>query len=218
MAKSVLNVEPRIRIGKGGSRKVRADGLIPAVVYGKEIETLNLRLDPKALQKAIATEAGWNTLITLKGEGPFDGKVVILKDMQMDVIRREAKHVDFYALDLKKKISFMVPIVPKGKSKGEKEGGTLQLVRHELELYCLPTNIPPSIEIDVAGLDVGDVIHIDDVELPKGVESHHDVNFTVLTVVGRMAEEVEEVAEEELERAAEEVAEETEGSTEETEE
>ena len=88
MAKSVLNVEPRVRIGKGGARKVRRDGLVPAVVYGKGMEALNLRVDPKALQQAIATEAGWNTLITLKGDGPFDGKVVILKDLQIDAIEQ----------------------------------------------------------------------------------------------------------------------------------
>ena len=198
MAKSVLNVEPRVRTGKGGARKVRADGLVPAVVYGKGIETLNLRVDPKALQQATATEAGWNTLITLKGDGPFDGKVVVLKDMQIDAIRRQPKHVDFYALDLKKKIAFMVPVSPQGKSKGEKEGGTLQLVRHELEVFCLPTNIPHSIEINVEELEVGDAVHIDEVSFPEGAESRHDVNFTVLTVVSRMAEEVEEVEEEEL--------------------
>jgi len=198
MAKSVLNVEPRVRTGKGGSRKVRADGLVPAVVYGKGIDALNLRVDPKALKQAIATEAGWNTLITLKGDGPFDGKVVVLKDLQVDAIRREPKHVDFYALDLKKKIAFMVPVSPRGRSKGEKEGGTLQLVRHELELFCLPTNIPTAIEIDVEALEVGDVVHIDEITLPEGVESRHDVNFTVLTIVGRMAEEVEEVEEEEF--------------------
>jgi large subunit ribosomal protein L25 len=191
MAKSVLNVEPRVRTGKGGARKVRADGLVPAVVYGKGIESFNLRVDPKALQQATATEAGWNTLITLKGDGPFDGKVVVLKDMQIDAVRREPKHVDFYALDLKKKVAFMVPVSPQGKSKGEREGGTLQLVRHELELFCLPTDIPPSIEINVEGLEIGDVVHIDEIKLPAGVESKHDVNFTVLTVVGRMAEEVE---------------------------
>lgn len=209
MAKSVLNVEPRVRIGKGGSRKVRADGLVPAVVYGKGVENLNLRVDPKALQQAVATEAGWNTLITLKGDGPFDGKVVILKDAQIDAIRRDMMHVDFHAIDLSQKISVMVPVHPLGKSKGEKEGGTLQLVRHELEVYCLPTDIPPAIEIDVAELEIGDVVHIDEVALPEGVESQHDVNFTVLTVVGRMAEEVEEAEEgEEVEAVAEEAAEE----------
>jgi len=191
MAKSVLNVETRVRTGKGGSRKVRQDGLVPAVVYGKGVEALNLRLDPKALQQAVATEAGWNTLITLKGDGPFDGKVVILKDLQIDAIRRTPMHVDFLAIDLKKTLAVMVPVQPVGKSQGEIEGGTLQLVRHELEVYCLPTNIPTSIEIDVTALNVGDVVHIDEVSLPEGVESQHDVNFTVLTVVGRMAEEVE---------------------------
>ncbi len=191
MAKSVLNVETRVRTGKGGSRKVRQDGLVPAVVYGKGVEALNLRLDPKALQKAVATEAGWNTLITLNGDGPFDGLVVILKDMQIDAIRRNPMHVDFLAIDLNKTLAVMVPVQPVGKSKGEIEGGTLQLVRHEVEVYCLPTNIPTSLEIDVTALNIGEVVHIDELSLPEGVESQHDVNFTVLTVVGRMAEEVE---------------------------
>jgi len=197
MAKSILNVEARVRMGKGGSRKVRRDGLIPAVVYGKGFEALNLRLDPKALQQAIASEAGWNTLITLKGDGPFDGQVVILKDMQIDAIRRDTQHVDFLAIDLKKSLSIMVPVHPVGKSQGEIEGGTLQLVRHELELNCLPTNIPTSIEIDVTKLSIGDVVHIEEVALPAGVESLHDVNYTVLTVVGHKAEEVEPGEEEE---------------------
>ena len=195
MAKSVLNVEPRIRSGKGGSRKVRAEGLVPAIVYGKEIDTLNLRIEPKALQEAISTDAGWNTLITLKGDGPFDGKVVILKDMQIDPIRRNVLHVDFHAIDLKKKISVLVPVHPVGKSEGEKMGGSLQIVRHELEILCLPTDIPPAIEIDVSSLQIGDVVHIEDIALPESTEAPHEVNFTVLTVVGLKAEVEEELEE-----------------------
>jgi large subunit ribosomal protein L25 len=212
MAKSVLNVEPRVRTGKGGSRKVRQDGLVPAVVYGKGIETLNLRVAPKALEEAIATEAGWNTLITLKGNGPFDGKVVILKDMQVHPIRRDVQHVDFHAIDLKQKVSVMVPVHAVGKSAGEKMGGSLQIVRHEIEVVCLPTEIPPVFEIDVTNLEIGDVIHIEDIALPEGAEVPHDVDFTVLTVVGRKAEEEEEVegAEEEGIEAAEEEEEEEE--------
>ncbi len=198
MASSVLNVETRVRTGKGGSRKVRSEGLVPAVIYGKGVESLNLCLNPKDLQEAVATEAGWNTLITLQGDGAFDGKVVILKDMQIDAIRRDVQHVDFHAIDLKKNIAVMVPVKPVGKSRGEIEGGTLQLVRHELQVYCLPTNIPISIEIEVTELEVGDVVHVEEITLPEGVESQHDVNFTVLTVVGRMAEEVEEVDEDDV--------------------
>ncbi len=209
MAKSVLNVEPRVRIGKSGSRKVRRDGLVPAVVYGKGMGSFNLRVDPKALQQAIATEAGWNTLITLKGDGPFDGKVVILKEMQLDPIKRGAMHVDFLAINLKDKITVMVPVHALGKSRGEKEGGTLQLIRHELEVLCLPTDIPTAIEVDVTEMNVGDVVHIEDIALPAGVETPHDVNFTVLTVMGRKAEEVEGAEEgEEAEVAEEEISEE----------
>lgn len=202
MAKSELYVEPRVRIGKGGSRKVRNDGLVPAVVYGKGVDACNLRVEPKALQKAIATEAGWNTLITLKGDGPFDGKVVILKDQQIDAIRRNVIHVDFQVIDLTQKIAVMVPVHPLGKSAGEKMGGALQLIRHELEVLCLPTDIPPAIEIDVTALTIGDVVHINDIALPQGVEAPHDVNFTVLTVVSPKVAEAE--GEEGEEAAAEE--------------
>jgi len=202
MAKSVLNVEPRVRIGKGGSRKVRLDGLVPAVVYGKGIDAMNLRVEPKALEKAVATDAGWNTLITLKGDGAFDGKVVILKDMQIHPIRREVMHVDFQAIELDKKVHVMVPVHPQGKSEGEKMGGSLQLIRHELEVICLPTTIPTGIDVDVKALKIGDVVHVQDIALPEGVELPADVNFTVITVTGHKPEEVE--GEEEAEEASEE--------------
>ena len=218
MAKSVLNVEPRVRTGKGGARRVRQDGLVPGVVYGKGIDTLNLRVDPKALETAIATESGWNTLITLKGDGPFDGKVVILKDWQVDPIRRDILHVDFQTINLKQKIYVEVPVHTVGKSEGEKAGGRLQLVRHELEVYCLPDNIPASFEVDVSAMNIGDVVHVEDIEVPEGVEIPHDVNFTVVTVVGvkpeeEETEEVEEGVEPELIGAEED--EETEESEEE---
>lgn len=189
MAQTELNVTAREVVGKGGARSLRRQGLVPAVVYGKGVEACNVVVAPKALQAAIATEAGWNTLITLKGAGAVDGKVVILKDMQVDAIRRDVQHVDFQAIDLQKKVHVMVPVHPAGKSEGEKAGGHLQVIRHELEVVCLPTAIPSAIEIDVAALGIGDVLHIEDVILPAGVEAPHDVNFTVITVTGHKAEE-----------------------------
>jgi len=197
MAKAELNVTARNVVGKGGARALRRQGLVPAVVYGKGVEPCSISVEPKALQQAIATEAGWNTLITLKGEGAFAGNVVILKDMQVDSIRREVQHVDFQAIDLKKKVHVMVPVHPVGKSEGEKLGGNLQVIRHELEVACLPTAIPSAIEIDVTALKIGDVLHVEDVALPAGIEAPHDVNFTVITCTGRKVEE-EAVAEEEV--------------------
>lgn len=192
MAQTELNVTARDVVGKGGAHSLRRQGLIPAVVYGKGMETCTVVVAPKALQAAIATEAGWNTLITLKGDGAFDGKVVILKDMQVEPIRREVQHVDFQTIDLQKKVHVMVPVHPVGKSEGEKNGGHLQVIRHELEVVCLPSAIPGAIEVDVTALGIGDVLHINDLVLPAGVEAPHDVNFTVITVTGHKAEEAAE--------------------------
>jgi large subunit ribosomal protein L25 len=113
--------------------------------------------------------------------------------MQLDPIRQTVLHVDFQAIDLKQKAHVMVPVVAVGKSAGEKEGGNLQVIRHEVELVCLPTNIPSVLEVDVTALAIGDVLHVQDIKLPAGVELPADVNYTVFTVGGRAAE-VEEGA------------------------
>lgn len=200
MAQTELMVNSREALGKGSARSLRREGLVPAVVYGKSFEPCALSVDPKALKKSISTEAGLNTLITLKGDGPFDGQVVILKDMQVDAVVGTMLHADFQVIDLGAKVSVMVPVHPVGKSAGEKEGGNLSVIRHEVEIVCLPNAIPASIDIDVTEMQIGDVVHVEDLQLADGVEAPHEANFTILTVVGRMAEEVEE---EELEEGAE---------------
>lgn len=189
MAQADLNVTSRTNTGKGGSRALRRLEQAPAVVYGKGLEPCAIAIEPKALKKALSTESGINTLITLKGDGPFNGKIVIVKDMQFNAIRRDITHVDFQAIDLNKKVHVMVPVHAIGKSQGEKDGGSLQLIRHELEVVCLPTAIPKSIDIDVVALKIGDVVHVNDVQLPAGITAPHDVNFTIITVVGHKAEE-----------------------------
>jgi large subunit ribosomal protein L25 len=194
MAQAELNVTRREVVGKGGSRALRRQGLAPAVVYGKGMEPCSVTVAPKELKQAITTEAGWNTLITLRGDGPFNGKVVILKDLEIDPIRRDILHADFQAIELQKKVHVKVPVHPVGKSEGEKIGGHLQVIRHELEVVCLPTAIPSAIEVDVTALKIGGVIHIEDIALPAGVEVPHEVNFTVITVTGRKAEEGESAA------------------------
>ncbi|APG26507.1 50S ribosomal protein L25 [Syntrophotalea acetylenivorans] len=191
MAQTELMVNSREALGKGSARSLRREGLVPAVVYGKNVEPCALSVDPKALKKSISTEAGLNTLITLKGDGPFDGQVVILKDMQVDAVVGTLMHADFQVIDLAAKVSVMVPVHPVGKSAGEKEGGNLSVIRHEVEIVCLPSAIPASIDIDVTEMQIGDVVHVEDLQLGDGVEAPHDANFTILTVVGRMAEEVE---------------------------
>ncbi len=206
MAQAELMVSTRDRLGKGGARSLRRAEMVPAVVYGKDFPACALSVDPKALRKALATEAGLNTLLTLKGEGPFSGKVVILKDRQLDALSGELLHADFKIIDLAAKVSVMVPVHPVGKSVGEKEGGNLSVIRHELEVVCLPGVIPSSIDIDVSGLAIGDTVHVEDLQLAEGIEVPYESNYTILTVMGRMAEEVEEGAEEAEEGAEEEEA------------
>ncbi len=191
MAQAELNVNARVRTGKGGARELRRQNLVPAIVYGKGMEPIPVSVDPKALKKVLDPQAGWNTLLTLKGEGPFEGKQVIVKDMQVDPLSRNVLHVDFQAVDLKAKVSVMVPVVTVGKAEGEKLGGNLEVIRHELEVVCLPTDIPSAIEIDVSHLQIGDVLHVADVKAPEGVEIPFDVNFTVLTCTGHKAEAAE---------------------------
>ncbi len=200
MAQVMLEVEARNESGKGVARRLRSAGKVPAVVYGKEMETTMVSVEPKALYQAISGEAGWNTLITLKGAG-LDNRVVVLKDASIHPIRRDMLCADFHAIDLKQKGYFMVPVNVIGKSAGEKMGGSLQLIRKELEVVCLPTEVPQSIDIDVKALEIGDTVHIQDVVAPAGVAFVYDVNFTVVTVVGHSAEE--EAAETEEEESAE---------------
>jgi len=187
MAQVVLEVEARENAGKGFARRLRAAGKVPAVVYGKGMDATMVSVDPKALQKAVSGEAGWNTLITLSGAG-LDRKVVVLKDAQIHALRRDMLSVDLHAINLKEKGHFMVPVNVLGVSRGQKAGGSTQLIRKELEVVCLPTAVPQSIDINVEVLEIGDTVHIEDVAVPAGVEFVHDVNFTVVTVIGHAAE------------------------------
>jgi len=198
MAQVELNVDIREKSGKGVARKLRAAGKLPAVVYGKGFETTTITVDPQELEIAVSGEAGLNTLITLKGVAALDGKVVILKDSAVHPIRRNMISADLYAINLKEKSTFQVPINIVGTAAGQKEGGSLQMVRNELDVLCLPTEVPQAVDIDVSALEIGDTIHIEEVVAPAGVELIHDVNFTVITL-NIIKEEVEVVDEDELE-------------------
>jgi large subunit ribosomal protein L25 len=197
MAQVELNVDIREKSGKGISRQLRAAGKLPAVVYGKGFESITITVDPKEVEGAVSGEAGLNTLITLRGATELNGKVVILKATDVHPIRRNLISADFYAINLKEKSIFMVPINVVGTAVGQTEGGSLQLVRNELEVLCLPTEVPQNIDIDVTALEIGDTIHIDQVVAPEGVELVHDVNFTVITL-SVIKVEVEPTDEDEL--------------------
>jgi len=122
--------------------------------------------------------------------------------LQVHPVFQTFLHVDFYEVAMDRKITVKVPVVTVGKTKGVELGGTLQLIRRELDVLCLPRQIPNQIEVDTTNLDIGDSIHVEEIPLEGDVELSTDVNFTVVTVLAPTVEEVEAVEEEELEEAA----------------
>lgn len=179
--RNVLEAKTREGSGKGAARKLRAQGLIPAVVYGRHTETpAHVAVDPKAVRKAINTPHKLNTLLTLKGAGA--DKQVLLKDYQMDPLTRDVLHADFIEVRENDPVKVNVPVVLVGRAVGVAEGGILSQTRRELEVWSLPNAIPASIEVDITNLKIAQALHIKDITLPEGVKVKTQVNFTLATI------------------------------------
>ncbi len=201
-----LKAEIRQTKGKNAARQMRRDNLLPAVVYGAKTQPLNLSLNTYSMSELIRKNGSSGLFINLEVEGDAkQTRTVVLKDIQMDAFSLRYLHVDFHEIDMANKLSVTVPVETSGESKGVKEGGLLQIIRRELEIYCTPANVPDSIVIDVSDLDVGDAVHVESIDLGDDIEIPHEVNFTVLTVVPPSLEETDETEEDEfLEDGAEE--------------
>jgi len=195
-----LAVEVREATGKGVARKLRAKGLVPAVLYGQGRAPVSLSLDPIVLDKVLrSSHAGLNTLIDL--EGAVTGKTVLVKDLQRDPVRGAMLHADLYEVDIDQTITVSVPVHLNGIPHGVTMGGLLDHALREIEVECLPGAIPDSVDIDVSGLDQGDSVHVRDLELPSGVELRTDPELSVVSVVAPTVEE-EPVVEEGVEDLA----------------
>jgi large subunit ribosomal protein L25 len=193
-----LSVEVREHTGKGMGRRLRAGGRIPAILYGRGRESVPISLDPRLLEKLLATsDAGMNTLIDLAVAGRSDlaGKVVLVKELQRHPVRGSLLHADFYEVDLTKTIEVSVPIHVVGTAAGVAlDGGILDQALRELEIECLPRAIPDQIDVDVSALMIGQSIHVRELALPEGVKLLSDPDLSVVSVVAPAAEIVPEVA------------------------
>ncbi len=189
MAENALSAELREGTGKGVNRKLRAQGRIPAVLYGMQEETKSIVLDPHALNRLLhKSGAGLNTLIDLSVAGR--NQTVLVKSLQRDPVSGAYLHVDFYRLDLTRKITVAVPVHLVGRPKGLESGGILDHPMREIEVECLPTAIPERIDVDVSALEVGDSLHVSDLVLPEGVALKTDPTLSVASVVLPASEEV----------------------------
>ena len=185
-----LNVELRSKTGKGISRQLRMADMVPGVVYGKGMDPIAVSIKYRELRAALAGEGGQNNLITLVGGGSLDQSMAIIVDLQRDAIKGTYKHVDLHRVNMTEKLRVTVAVVLKGESIGVKEGGLLDLAHHELHVECLPGNIPDHIEIDITNLAVAHSIHVNEIVLPDGVKLLDSPKTPVVSVLGRIKEEV----------------------------
>jgi len=198
-----LGVELREGRGKGVARKLRAGGRIPGICYRRNAESVAVSLDPKELDSLIRkASSGINTLIDLKvaGGGDFDGRQVLITELQRDPVSGAYLHADLYAVDLKQTIRISIPIQLEGSPIGVTlGGGILDHATRELDVECLPNAIPEEFAIDVSELEVGQSLHVRDIIVFEGVEILNDPDVSIVSVVAPAVVEEEVPAEEEVE-------------------
>lgn len=178
---TTLNGSLREIGGKGGARRLRNTGKIPAVIYGKGHEPVSVAVDPAELKKALATPHKFNTVITIKLE-TTGAKTVLLKDYQQHPVSRQLLHADFQEVRLDQQVTVDVPVVLVGKAAGTGDGGILTQIKRVISITCLPGAIPATIEVDVTPLKIGQSLHESDVTLPAGVKLGGHKNETLATV------------------------------------
>lgn len=185
---SVLSVERRSSSGKGASRAARRAGFIPGIVYGGDAEPVSIQIRDSELHRTVNRGRFFSQLVDLE----LDGERIrtIPRDMQLDVVRDLPIHVDFMRLSPRAVVNVLVPVqfVNEEESPGLRRGGVLNVVRHEIELKCPATNIPEVLIADLAGLEIGDVVHISAIELPARTSlTISDRDFAVATIASPSA-------------------------------
>jgi large subunit ribosomal protein L25 len=209
-SEAVINVISREETGKGISRRLRADGMVPAVIYGHGKEATPLAVS----QIEISPYLHHAGLVKLKVDGKGRGKTAVIKDYQLNMLRREIIHVDFMEVRADEVISATVEITAHGTPAGANQGGMLDQVVHAVELRGPANKLPESIVADVSGLEIGDTLTVSALEIPENFEIVGDQEQIVFSVhvarIDEPEEEAEEGGEEEVEESAETEAEETE--------
>lgn len=188
-----LNVENR-EAGRATARGLRVKSMVPGVIYGA-IENANVSIHVNDIVK-YNTRAYENALMNIKSsDSKLNGKVALIKKVSVNPLSRRPEHVDLFALDLKKNVRVSVEIKVEGKPIGLAEGGLLNIVARQVEIECLPTEIPESFTVDVTNLNVGDSMHVSDLQVPEGIKMISRPELTIAAVVVQEEEVVAPAAE-----------------------
>ncbi len=191
MSEYVLNAKVREEIGRSESRRMRRAGELPAVVYGKKNAPLSLKLNEIEVLKSVRKGLHPNTLLEVKidAKGDLQSKTVLVKEIQRNVITQKLLHIDFNEVALDEEIKAHIPVESVGEPIGVKDGGVLESILHELEVACLPMDLPETINIDVSALAIGDSIHVKDIVVSEKVRILNDPELTVFAVAAPKIEE-----------------------------
>ena len=186
-----VTVEKRAESGKGPARRARAAGKVLGNFYGpNQKQAIGLQLEEKEFAKKIAVLEGSALIQFQSAEADLASRMVLLREVQSHPVTGFVLHADFYEVDLTKKLEVTVALHFLGKPIGVEEGGILQPIVREVTVMCLPTEIPAFIDVDVSGLSIHDSIHVEELQVPQGIELVYDDNFTVVTVSPPTVEEV----------------------------
>lgn len=192
MAKSdiVLKVDVRERTGRGGSREVRRQGLVPGVLYGGDKAPVSISIDKKTVNAALKSGKFISHTVTLEHKG--EQQLVFAQDIQFHPVTDEPTHLDLYRVEKGQIIRVAVPVhvTGQGVSPGIKRGGAMNIVRHEVWLYAPADAIPEHLEADVSNMEIGEALKISAIKLPEGVTpTIKDRDFTIITIAGRKAKD-----------------------------
>lgn len=192
---ATLSAEKRTESGKGAARQLRASGRIPAIVYGQGGEGLSVSLDAHEADLLFHRISVDNTIVSIEVDGEKEPISTLIREVQTHPFKAHILHVDFYRIQAGVEVEVEVPVHVEGTPIGVRDGGgVLQLVVHDLAVACIPSKIPDHISIDVSGLDIGDALHVYDIEMPEGVRALVDEERTLVTV-NLPRQEVEEETE-----------------------
>src|SRR5437867_8260118 len=197
MAKQVkLKAEPRTAVGRSAARKLKARGVVPAIIYGGNEKPQPLQLSTREINAMLSHAAGENILVELEIAGEKSNRTALVQEIQHSPVGGDILHIDFHAISMDETIQAEVPLEPIGVPNGVKNfGGLLEQSLRALAIECLPRDLPDRITVDVSQLNIGDSIHLRQIQLPSGVTSKVPPDLTAFSVLAPTVEEEPVVAE-----------------------
>jgi len=184
-----IHADAREKKKKRDAKRLLRSGKIPGILYGPKIPSVSLAFDKREFSNRIAGLEGSHLVRLKSSTASLADKVALVKDMQYHPISGDVIHADLYEVDLTAKITVHVPLHFVGKAAGVVRGGILQPIVREMEVECLPLDIPEFFNVDVSGLDIGDSVHIEDLAMPEGVTAIYESNLPLVSVVPPTVEE-----------------------------